>query len=159
MKTIYEILDELNIPYSIHEHPAVYTVEEASKFYTEMPGGHFKNLFLRNKKGNNHFLAVVVSTKTVDIKKLGELFGGEKLSFASPERLLKHMGLTPGAVSPFGLVNNTEHNIRVLVDNDLFTFDTVYFHPNENTASIGISPQDFQKYLEWTENPIQHNQL
>jgi len=155
MSDIYKVLDELGIPVVKHEHPAVYTCEEADKFYEGIPGGKSKNLFLRSKKGDKHFLVIVESSKQVDLQKLGEIVGEPKLGFASPERMMKYLGLTPGSVSPFGLINDVRHEVNVVVDNALMEYEILHYHPNINTATLEISRDDFKKFLNWTTNSVQ----
>lgn len=159
MKDIYHILDQLNISYEKYEHPSVYTVEEAQQYDRGIDAGKSKNLFLRNKKGDTHYLVVAESSRKVDIKELEELTGEKNLSFASPERLLTHLGLTPGSVSPFGLINNTDKSVRVLIDQRLLAYNKLAYHPNVNTATLVISKDDFIKFLEWTGNQVTYVDL
>ena len=156
MANIFEVLQELNIDYEEHKHPAVYTCEEADKFYSNIQGGKSKNLFLRNKKGDKHYLVMVKSSKKVDLKRLGTRLNESKLGFASPERLMKYLGLTSGAVSPFGLINDTNNEVEVIVDEDLMKSNKLHFHPNVNTATLVISRDDFRRFLEWTGNTIKY---
>ena len=144
---VYEALESLDISYVRHEHPPVFTVEEAEKHWEEISGAHCKNLFLRNKKGNRHYLVVLESAKRADLKALEKQLGEDRLSFASPERLMRYLGLDTGAVSPFGLLNDGQKEVRVIIDQDLQEAETVNFHPNVNTATIGLSFSDFQKFL------------
>ncbi len=153
---VYETLEELEIAYTKHKHPPVYTVEEAEQHWENITGVHCKNLFLRNKKGKNHYLVVVESTKRVDLKSLTRRIGEDRLSFASPERLMRYLGLEPGAVSPFGLINDLEKAVLVIVDQDLKEATLVNFHPNVNTATVGISFADFQKFLAHCGNSIRY---
>ena len=106
-----------------------------------------RNLFLRNQKGSRHFLVVLAFTRRGDLAALGEHFGEKKLGFASPERLLTHLGLTPGSVSPFGLINDPEHKVEVAIDVAIREAARVAFHPNVNTATLVLSGADFQRYL------------
>src|SRR6185503_15998134 len=99
---VYAALDALGIRYSRHEHPAVFTAEDASKHWDPIDGVQCKNLFLRNKKGDRHYLVVVEISKRVDLKDLVKVVGDDRLSFGSPERLMAKLGLMPGSVSPFG---------------------------------------------------------
>ncbi len=154
MNDIYEILEQLGIQYIRHEHPAVYTCEEADKYYKNIPGGKSKNLFLRNKKGNQYYLLIVEGSKKVDLKKLSDLVSESKLGFASPERMMKYLGLTSGAVSPFGLINDTEKRVIVVIDKNLWKYDRLHFHPNVNTATLELSRDDFQKFLDWRGNEV-----
>ena len=112
-------LAELGIAYERHEHPAVATVEEAQKYWAGIDAAHCKNLFLRNQKGNRHYLVVLLHSKRADLRAVADQIGDGKLSFASPERLMAHLGLTPGSVSPFGLINDRPHIVRVVLDRDL----------------------------------------
>jgi Ala-tRNA(Pro) deacylase len=155
-KRVYEVLDELGISYSRHEHPPVYTVEEAKKQWIEIIGAHCKNLFLRNKKGNRHYLVILEASKAADLKSLNKLLGEDRLSFASEKRLMKYLGLETGAVSPFGLINDRENHVKVVIDDDLKKAEAVNFHPNVNTATVGISFPDFEKFLSWCENSIRY---
>lgn len=153
---VYEILRELDIFYTKHEHPPVYTVEEAEQHWKNITGAHCKNLFLRNKKGKNHYLVLVESGKRVDLKALTSRLGEDRLSFASPERMMRYLGLEPGAVSPFGLINDRENAVVVVIDQDLKEASHVNFHPNVNTATVGITFADFEKFLTYCGNPIRY---
>lgn len=155
MQDIYQVLQELNISYEKHEHPAVYTTEQADRYYDGIDAGMSKNLFLRNRKGDKHYLVVVESSKKVDLERLGSLLNESKLSFASAERLLKYLGLTAGAVSPFGLINDANKEVFVIVDNDLLKYQKLSYHPNINTATLVISIEDFKKFLDWAKNSVQ----
>ena len=126
---VYKVLDELGISYARHEHPPVFTVEEAEKHWTQITGAHCKNLFLRNKKGNRHYLVILEASKVADLKSLNKLLGEDRLSFASAERLMKFLGLETGAVSAFGLINDTENHVQVVIDEDLKQAAAVNFHP------------------------------
>lgn len=144
---VYETLKELEIPYEVFRHPAVFTVEEANEHCQGIPGMGCKNLFLKDNKGKRHFLVVVPDEKSVDIKRLGAKLEVSNLGFASPERLMKYLGLIPGSVSPFGLINDTEGAVEVLVDRVLLDAESVNFHPNVNTATIVVTVEDFKKFL------------
>ena len=153
-RAVLEILDSLQIPYDIHHHPPVYTVEQAEEHWDAVKGTHCKNLFVRNKKGNRHYLVILESRKRADLRELNDQLGEDRLSFASPERLKRFLGLEPGAVSPFGLINDAEKVVRVVLDKDLKEAEWVSFHPNVNTATVTITSVDFVKYLEWRGNPL-----
>ena len=153
---LYDVLDKLEIKYTRYEHEPVYTVEEVDNLNIDIPGQHCKNLFLRNKKGDTHYLVIADSEKHIDIKSLSKQIGGGNLSFASDERLLKHLGLKTGAVSPFGLINNLEKNVLVLIDRNLTDKSIVNFHPNVNTATIGVSYADLERFIKWHENKFQY---
>jgi Ala-tRNA(Pro) deacylase len=144
---VYEHLDKLGIPYERKEHPPVYTVEEAEEHWQDIKGAHCKNLFLRNDKGNQHYLVVAEQNKKIDLKKLSERVGAGRLSFASANRLEQYLGLEQGAVSPFGLINDTGNDVKVLLDIGLKKSEFINFHPNVNTATVTITFKDFDKFL------------
>lgn len=152
--TVYAALDALGISYERYEHPPVFNAEDAAKFWNPIPGVQCKNLFLRNKKGDRHYLVVVEIAKRVDLQDLVKLVDDDRLSFASPERLLQHLGLTPGSVSPFGLLNDATGSVRVLVDADLRGRDRLIFHPNINTASVAVSWADLETFLATRPNSV-----
>ncbi len=153
-KTVIEVLDNLQIPCEIHSHPPVFTVEQAEEHWKSIKGTHCKNLFVRNKKGKRHYLVILDSRKRADLRDLNTQLGEDRLSFASPERLKRYLGLEPGSVSPFGLINDREKVVRVVLDKDLKEAEWVSFHPNVNTATVTITFKDFEKYLEWCGNSI-----
>ncbi|MFI5178603.1 MAG: prolyl-tRNA synthetase associated domain-containing protein, partial [Vicinamibacterales bacterium] len=113
---VYDRLAELGILYERHEHPPVATVEEAEQHWAGIDAAHCKNLFLRNQKGTRHYLVIIRHSKRADLRAVADQIGDGKLSFASPERLMTHLGLTPGSVSPFGLINDRLHAVRVVID-------------------------------------------
>ncbi|MBN7573659.1 prolyl-tRNA synthetase associated domain-containing protein [Clostridium sp. 2-1] len=156
---VYEILDLLCIKYTKYEHNPIYTVEEAKNLDIDIPGGHCKNLFIRNRKGDTHYLVVLDENKRVDLKALDKQIGSTRLSFASEERLYKYLKLTPGSVTPFGLINDSNREVIVLVDKDLANQDIVNFHPNVNTATIGISYKDFEKFILWRKNEFKYIEI
>ncbi|MDY7026771.1 MAG: prolyl-tRNA synthetase associated domain-containing protein [Spirochaetota bacterium] len=156
---VYEHLKDLGIPYIKHSHPAVYTVEEAQRHRGGITGGQAKNLFLRNAKGNRHYLVVLEHSKQLDIKTLQSRIGASKLGFTSERRLEKYLGLTPGSVSPFGLINDEKKEVETYVDSDLMDCEQVNFHPNVNTATLTISSADFRRFLEKSGNKVHFLQL
>jgi Ala-tRNA(Pro) deacylase len=151
---VYEVMDRLGIAYTRLEHAPVFTVEQAEKHWGSITGAHCKNLFLRNKKGNRHYLAILESSKSADLKALTNRLGEDRLSFASPERLMRYLGLEPGAVSPFGLINDSQKEVQVVVDQDLKNAERINFHPNVNTATVGIDFTDFENFLDWCGNSL-----
>ena len=156
---VYDALDRLGIAYALHEHPPVFTADEAAEHWAGMPGRRVKNLFLRNKKGDRHYLVILGVEKQADLRRLVTVIGDDRLSFASPERLMTHMGLTPGSVSPFGLLNDDTGTVRVIIDEDLRDADHLVFHPNINTASVVISGADFQRFLQTRRNTVRYVRL
>lgn len=155
-KKVYDALNQLGIPFIQYEHIPVYTIPEIDNLNMEMEGLHCKNLFVRNHNGNIHYLIIVSQEKRADLKKLAKQIGSSRLSFASEERLMKHLGLTPGAVTPFGLLNDEEKEVIVLVDEDLRNSRHICFHPNVNTASVSILYDDFVKFLKWRGNEYKY---
>jgi Ala-tRNA(Pro) deacylase len=151
---VYAKLESLGIPYELYEHPPVFTAEEAAEHWKEIAGAPVKNLFLRNKKGDRHYLVIVGIEKQADLRHLVKVVGDDRLSFGSPERLQRYLGVTPGSVSPFGLIHDTTQAVRVIVDSDLKTAASLIFHPNDNTASLTISGADFERFLEHQGNPV-----
>jgi len=151
---VYRFLEEKGISYTRYEHPPVYTVEEAEKYWKDIEGAHTKNLFLRNNKGNRHYLVVLERSKNAALNELSEKLGAGKLSFASDRRLEKYLGLESGAVSPFGLMNDHDNQVEVVLDKDLQKFETVNFHPNVNTATVSLSYNGFQAFLEACGNKV-----
>lgn len=156
---VYRVLDELRIPCARHEHPPVFTVEEAQEHWSSIAATHCKNLFLRNKKGVTHYLVIAESSKRVDIATLTARLGEDRLSFGSPDRLATHLGLSPGSVSPFGLIHPNARHVRVVVDADLRPSEKVAFHPNVNTATIVLAWSDFERFLEHCGNVVRYVQL
>ncbi len=146
-RRVLEALDLLGIPYVRHEHPPVATVEEAEKHWAGLAGAHCKNLFLRNYKGNRHYLVVAPVSRGIDLKRLAALLDEDRLSFASAERLKRWLGVEPGSVSPFGLINDETRQVRVVCDRALKSSAALGFHPNVNTATLEISLADFEKFL------------
>jgi Ala-tRNA(Pro) deacylase len=147
-------LDAMGIRYEQYTHPPVFTSEEAAEHWAEIPATRVKNLFLRNKKGNRHYLVILEVGKQADLRHLVKIIGDDRLSFGSPERLMSAMGLTPGSVSPFGLLNDPSHAVHVIVDEDLRRVQRLIFHPNINTASLTISVADFERFLAARGNPV-----
>jgi Ala-tRNA(Pro) deacylase len=150
---VFEVLERLDITYVRHQHPPVFTVEQAEQHWKNITGAHCKNLFLRNKKGNRHYLVILEASKQADLRTLAQKLGEDRLSFASPERLMRFLGLEAGSVSPFGLINDSQKQVKVIVDSVLKEVDLVNFHPNINTETVGITYSDFEKFLAW----IGHN--
>ncbi len=153
MSDLLTILDQLGIVSTRYDHPAVFTVADAEK-YERGQAAKSKNLFLRDKKGARHFLVVLAAEKRVDLAKLGVTLNVKNLSFASPSRLLQYLQLTPGSVSPFGLIHDRDKRVEVVVDQSLLKETEQGFHPNTNTATLIISTDDFLKFLSWTGNKI-----
>jgi Ala-tRNA(Pro) deacylase len=151
---VYEKLRALGITYAVYEHPPVFTSEEAAAHWKDVPGRAVKNLFLRNKKGDRHYLVILGIEKQADLRQLVKVIGDDRLSFGSAERLMKYLGVSPGSVSPFGLIHDAAHAVQVIVDADLRGAEHLIFHPNDNTASLTIAGADFARFLEGQGNPV-----
>lgn len=144
---LFERLRALGIELETVEHPPVYTVEEAQRHRSGLTGGHCKNLLLRDKAKAN-FLLVVEEERPVDPKAVQALLGCKRLSFARPERLLELLGVEPGAVTPFAVVNDTERAVEVVLERALLSHDRVCFHPLTNTMTTALAPDDLLRFLE-----------
>jgi Ala-tRNA(Pro) deacylase len=156
---VYAALERLGIPWTRHEHPPVFTVEEAQEHWSAIPATHCKNLFLRNRKGGTHYLVVAESSTRVDLGRLTSRLNEDRLSFASPERLQARLGLTPGSVSPFGLLHPGARDVRVVVEARLRDSADVAFHPNVNTATIVLAWSDFERFLRDRGNVVRYIEL
>lgn len=152
---IKAFLEEKNIPFSWVEHKAVYTIEEMEELGLESMDEIAKNLFLRDQKGKRHFLVVIKGNKQANLKELGEKLGVGKLSFASEERLEKYMGLKKGAVTPLGVLNDESCTVEVFFDEDFTKMPRIGVHPNENTASVYLSPDDLLRVVREHGNPLE----
>jgi Ala-tRNA(Pro) deacylase len=151
---VYAVLDDMGIAYSAHEHPPIFTGEEAAEHWKEVPGVGIKNLFLRNKKGDRHYLVILAVDKQADLRQLVKTIGDDRFSFGSPERLMSYLGVTPGSVSVFGLIHEGSRPVKVIVDEDLRSADRLIFHPNDNRASVSISFADFERFLSSRPNQV-----
>jgi len=155
-KDIYEILNSLSIAYKKYDHPPRHSTEDIGSFADEVDGMIMKNLFMRDKRGRQHYLVVVPYHKTVDLSALAELLDQKKVGFASPERLLKYLSLTPGSVTMMGLVHDEDNHVEVLIDEELLAHEKVCCHPLINTATIEITREDMQKFLDSTGNVVRY---
>lgn len=152
---VFETLAALGISFERYEHPPVFTGEEAAVHWAVIPGTPVKNLFLRNKKGDRHYLAILGIHKQADLRRLVKIVNDDRFSFGSAERLQACLGVAPGSVSPFGLINDEARRVIVIVDEDLRRAERLLFHPNINTATVTISGADLEKFLAWRGNVVQ----
>ncbi len=129
-------LRERGIEFEMVEHAPMHTMEDMDAAGITKMGNVCKNLFLRDMKGKNHFLVTVMENKRVDLRALAEKIGSTKLSFGSPERLEKYLGLQPGSVSPLGILNDESKTVRMIFDADLIGEERLGIHPNDNTATL-----------------------
>ena len=154
MQSVLERLNALGIHYELEEHEAVFTIEAIIALGLNKKGMIPVNLFLRDANGKRHFLVIHDGEIHTDLKKLREQIGCTRLSFGSDERLMKHLGLTKGSVSPFGLINNANHDVEVVIDASIKNQPVLGFHPNTNTATVFISYDDFMKFIKDCGNPV-----
>lgn len=143
---LFARLDELNIATTTVEHAAVYTVEEAKAHRGDLTGAHAKNLFLKDKKGVL-WLVVCLEDRDIDMKELRHLIGSAHLSFGKADVLMEVLGVEPGSVSPFTLINDSDVEVRVVLDAEMMSHDLMNFHPLENTATTQISPEGLKSFI------------
>ena len=154
MNEVLERLKALGIRYELDEHEAVFTIEAVKAAGLDKKGMVPVNLFLRNANGKRHYLVIHDGDKHTDLKRLESEIGATHLSFGSAERLMKHLGLTKGSVSPFGLINNTNHDVEVVIDASIKGHERLGFHPNINTATVWIGYDDLMKFIAACGNPV-----
>ncbi len=149
---LFAVLDELAIGTTTVTHRAVFTVEEARELRDELPGAHTKSLFLRDKKGR---LALVTmdADRRADLATIATRLGTGRLSFGSPRRLADHLGVEPGSVSPFAVVNDPAGDVTVALDRALLAAEVLWLHPLVNTMSTAIAPRDLVRFLEAVGHP------
>lgn len=150
---IYQLLDEMEIPYERLDHEPISSVLEAAEKGLVLPGQQVKNLVLKNKKGRQFYLVILRDEKTADIKHLAEVLDEKRLSFASSEDLERLLQVQPGSVTPFGLLFDKEQKIQVIVDEEVDPALTVGFHPFVNSTTLNIAYSDFMRFLERAEHP------
>ena len=143
-------LDGLGIAVTTKEHPPVYTVEESKALRDEIPGGHTKNLFLKDKKGR-HFLLTVEEDAVIDLKTVHAKIGASgRVSFGKPEQLMAYLGVIPGAVTAFGVINDEDHAVTLIFDEALVAHDVINAHPLANDATTSIATADMKRFVEAT---------
>ena len=147
-------LYELNIHYKLIDHPAVYTIDTMDELHLNKNGHIVKNLFLKNSNGKKHYLVVLKGDKKADLKSIKSQINSTALSFASEERLEKHLGLSKGAVTPLGIINDDEHLVNIVLDEDLKNEEILGVHPNVNTSTVFISYNDLIKFINSFGNEI-----
>lgn len=148
MAKLEKYLKENQIDYILHEHPAAFTCEDADKFCTHIPGLDCKNLFLKTRKGRRHILVILPANKRADLKQIAEILNEKKVSFANAEVLQQKLGVAPGSVSPFCLINDPNQEVEVYLDKEVSDAKIVGFHPNINTATLELEQKMFQKFLD-----------
>lgn len=151
---LYARLREIGIEWTLHEHPPLRTVEESRRLRGGLPGGHCKNLFLKDKKGQ-YWLVVADEAREVDLKALQPRIGAARLSFGRAERLIEVLGVQPGAVTPFALINDPTHRVRVVLDGTMLEHALLNYHPLVNTATIAIATTDLHRFLDAMGHDVQ----
>ncbi|EHS51992.1 YbaK/prolyl-tRNA synthetase associated region [Rhizobium sp. PDO1-076] len=147
---LFRFLDELNIQHKTKTHPPVFTVAESVSLRDEIPGGHTKNLFVKDKK-DQFFLLTVEENAVVDLKTVHTIIGAaSKVSFGKPEKLMDYLGVAPGSVTAFGAINDTGNKVTFVLDADLMKHDIINGHPLSNDATTSIGSQDLLRFIEAT---------
>lgn len=149
-KELLDYLQNLGIEVTTMEHPPLFTVADSQGLRGEIPGGHTKNLFLKDKK-DNFFLVTVEEDAVVDLKSIHQVIGAaSRVSFGKPEKLLEYLGVIPGSVTVFGAINDRDHNVQVVIDADLMKYDVINGHPLTNEATTSIRREDLIAFLKST---------
>lgn len=160
--TIDKVKDHLKLlglSFEEFYHEPIPTIDDALPVWKAINATHCKNLFFRNHKGNRHYLVVFYYLQTLGIHDLEQRLKQGKLSFASEIRMMKYLGVQPGSVSPFGLINDIDHHIHVYFDKNLVEADRISFHPNNNSATFVLQMADFMKYMNHTTNKFEFIEL
>jgi len=145
---LFNLLDTLGIETNTHEHEAVFTVEESSKIKQDILGGHTKNLFLKDKKGN-YFMIVAEGSAQIKLNSVHGVIGAKgRVSFGKPEALMELLGVKPGSVTAFAPMNDTENKVKIIIDEPLLRYDLINCHPLTNEMTTTISREDLLKFLE-----------
>lgn len=146
---LFAHFDSIGIIYENFHHEPIFTVAEGEHLKKNIPGLHCRNLFLRDKKGTM-FLVVAANETPVDLKKLQGMLDCGRLSFGSPDRLWRVLGIRPGSVSPFTVINDTDHQVQVILDKIMMEAALVNYHPLDNARTTGLTPQDLLKFFDST---------
>jgi len=151
---VFARLDELGIAYHTHDHPPVFTVEEAREHCGHLQGCHNKNLFVKDKK-DRVWLIVARDDAPIRLSELEKKIGAKRLSFGKPELLMELLGVVPGAVTPFGLINDTGHRVSVILDDKMMAADLVNYHPLSNGKTTALAPRDLLRFIESCGHEVQ----
>ncbi len=155
-KKVFDVMESLDISYDVIEHPAVYTIEEMDKLGIDSKNEVVKNLFVRDDKKKRYFLIILQKDKRVDLKEIRKELNCRPLSFASEEDLCKYMKLSKGSVTPFGVLNDYDCKVEVVLDKDILSFERIGVHPDDNTATVFICPQDLESIMKNHGNNISY---
>lgn len=148
-ESLLKMLETMGIPYVLHHHEAVFTCEQSAPLKAVIPGVHIKNLFLKDKK-DRMALVVVPDELGLDLKALAPAIGLDRISFGSAERLWTHLGVRPGSVNPFCVINDKDAKVQIILDKRAAEAEQVSGHPMLNTMSVTVSGKDLVKFLEST---------
>ena len=159
IEKVLAYLNEKGLEFSWYTHPEAPTIEIARQYWKQDGSKHCKNLFFRNHKGNRHYLVVLDCERDLDIHDLEKRLHQGKLSFASPQRMEKYLGLQPGSVSPFGLINDIDNHVHLFMDKNLKDETSLSFHPNDNHATVVIATEEFMRYLDAVGNSFEFIEL
>ncbi len=151
---LFAQFDSLSIAHTTHEHIPIFTVEEGAEIKAKLPGGHTKNLFLKDKS-DALFLVCALGDTHIAVNRLHKELGCKRLSFGKPDLMLEHLGVTPGSVTLFAIMNDTSHAVTLVIDKALLAYDIVNFHPLKNDATTAISSADMIKFAK----AVNHNPI
>ncbi len=151
---LMQTFDQIGVSYDLYHHEAVFTVAESDKVDAKIPGTHCRNMFLRDKK-KRMFLVSLANETLVDLKKLEKVLGCARLSFGSPERLWENLGVRPGSVCPYAIINDAEKNVTLILDAWMMAQERVNFHPLINTMTVNTPPQGIQTFATHLNHPFQ----
>jgi len=154
-KKLSNWLADHKIHYTLHTHPAVFTVPEAKIHSGHINGAHCKNLVLKNKKSGQLYLVTIPYNKILDLKLFRKKISAPKVRFADENDLSDFLGITPGAVSPLGLINDRENMVIFWIDQDIWNSELICCHPNVNTETLQIPKEDFHNLIKFTDNPFE----
>jgi len=152
---VYEFLQAQGVTYEVTEHKAVYNMDELTEVELPYPEADAKNLFVRDDKKSSYYLITVRGSKRVDLQEFRKVYGTRRLSFASAEDLERLLGLFPGSVTPLGLLNNAEKNVKLFFDSDFADDDLIGVHPNENTATVWLKAGDLVRLIREHGNEVE----
>ena len=144
---VKEYLNTIGIQFKIVEHEPAYTTEEADKYIEGHDGVRTKTMFICNKKKTNYYMIIMDDSKRLDMNKFKEIVSEKQMKMASEESLKEKLGIKPGMVSPFGLLNNDEKDVKIYMDKEIITEEIMTFHPNDNTKTLFITTKDLFKYF------------
>ena len=145
---VKEYLNSMGIQFKIVEHEPAYTTEEADKYIEGHEGVRTKTMFICNKKKTNYYMIIMDDSKRLDMNKFKEIVSEKQMKMASEEALNQKLGIKSGMVSPFGLLNNDEKDVKIYMDKEIITEEIMTFHPNDNTKTLFITTKDLFKYFE-----------